>query len=62
MGETAVSVVPEAVTTALKTGLNGIGSAMTDIIGTVLPIALPIAGVVMAVRFGFRFFRSVTAA
>lgn len=62
METTTAAVVPEAVTTALTTGLNGIGTAMTNIIATVLPIGLPIAGVVMAVKFGFRFFRSVSAA
>jgi len=47
------------VTGALTAGFTAIAGNITDILGTVLPIALGVLGIVIAVRFGVRWFKSL---
>lgn len=54
-----VDTLPEEIKSSLIDGIGSIASQYTDIISAVLPVALPVCGVVMAVHFGFRLFRSV---
>lgn len=54
-GETAVDMA-EVVTD----GLTSVGSQMTGVVSSVVPIALGIVGAVLVVRFGIRIFKSIT--
>ena len=47
------------VTEALTTAFTGIGSNVTSILVMALPIALTVVGMVIAVRFGIKWFRSL---
>lgn len=47
----------EAVTTALVTQFTEIGTTMSGLVTSVLPIALPIMGMVVAITFGIRTFK-----
>lgn len=49
----------ESITTALTTSFSEIGTALTGVIGSSLPIALPIIGGVMVVGIGIKIFKSV---
>lgn len=44
---------------ALTTGIGQIATTITSALIVVIPIALTIAGGVMAVRFGVRWFKSL---
>lgn len=46
---------------ALSTGLGSIADAMGNAIVTIMPVALGIAGTVMAVKFGVKLFRHFTS-
>jgi len=48
-----------AVTEALETGFTTIAGNVTSILGTMLPIALGVLGIVVAIRFAIRWFRSI---
>lgn len=50
----------EAVSTALTTSFTEIGTSLTGIIGSVLPIALPVIGAVVVVTLGIKIFKKVT--
>ena len=50
----------EAISTALTTSFTSVGSELTGIISSVLPIALPIVGGVMVVVFGIKIFKKIT--
>lgn len=50
----------EAVSTALVTSFTEIGSSLTGIIGSVLPIALPVIGAMVVVNVGINIFKKVT--
>ena len=41
----------------LGTSLAGAGTAITTQVGAVLPVALPIAGALIAVTIGWRYFK-----
>jgi len=47
------------VTEALTTSFTAIGSNVTSILVIALPIALGVVGMVIAVRFGIKWFRSL---
>lgn len=49
----------EAVTGALTTSFTSVASSLTDLIGDVLPIALPVVGGILVVRIGIKIFKSV---
>lgn len=49
-----------SVETALTTSFTSIGSSMTSIVGKILPIALPIMGILVLVGFGIKAFKKVT--
>ena len=49
-----------SVETALTTSFTSIGSSMTSIVGKILPIALPIMGILLVVGFGMKAFKKVT--
>lgn len=44
---------------AVKTGLTSIAGNMGDAIVAIVPIALGVAGAVIAVKFGVKFFRNL---
>ena len=53
----------EAATTAAEAFSSAISGVQTDImsfIGTALPVALGVAGAVLAIRFGWKFFKGMT--
>lgn len=54
-GTTAVDM-GEVVTS----GLTTVGSQMTGVVSSVVPVALGIVGSVMVVKFGIRIFKSIT--
>lgn len=56
--ESAASM--DTVTSALTGGLTDVGTSMLNMVGKVVPIALPIVGAVMIVVFGIKVFRRVT--
>ena len=47
----------EAISTALTTSFTSVGSELTGIISSLLPIALPIVGGVMVVVIGIKILR-----
>ena len=49
----------EAVTTALTTGISGIATDALTAIGSIIPVALPIAGAATVVAIGIRMFNRV---
>lgn len=55
-GVTAVDTVTSALTGALTTTANNITSA----IGSILPIALGVAGTILVITIGWRLFRNFT--
>lgn len=52
-------MMTDAMKTALGTAFNGISADVFDIMGTALPVGLGIAGVLLAIRIGINFFRSI---
>lgn len=48
------------VSDALATGLTSVASEMTGMIQTMLPIALGVVGVGLAVTFGIKYFKKLT--
>ena len=50
----------DSVETALTTSFTSIASSMTSIVGKILPIALPIMGILLVVGFGMKAFKKVT--
>lgn len=56
-GESGSSVTPEQVITALGTGMTSAQGYTMSGIQTALPIALVIAGVIIAVTVGWRIFK-----
>lgn len=49
----------ETVTSALVTGITSIGTEALSAVGSVIPVALPIAGAVVVVTIGLRIFKKV---
>ncbi|MGN0132907.1 MAG: hypothetical protein ACI4AA_10735 [Lachnospiraceae bacterium] len=52
----------ESVKTALTTAMTGVKTDVLSIIEVAVPAALAIVGVVMAIRLGVRFFKSIATA
>lgn len=52
----------ESVKTALTTAMSGVKTDVLGIIEVAVPAALAIVGVVMAVKLGVRFFKSIASA
>ena len=48
-----------SVETALTTSFTSIGASMTSIVGKILPIALPVMGILVLVGFGIKAFKKV---
>lgn len=48
-----------SVESALITSFTSIGSSMTSVVGKILPIVLPIMGVLLLVGFGIKAFKKV---
>lgn len=53
-GETAASA-----TEVFTTAINGIQSDVMSFIGIALPVGLAIAGTIIAIRLGWKFFKGV---
>lgn len=67
-GAAVVSCVPvfaegssslSSVETALTSSFTEVGSSMTDLVGKILPIALPVMGALLLVGFGIKAFKRV---
>lgn len=50
----------EAITTALTTGIGTIATDAMGAMGSIIPVALPIAGAMVVVGIGLKVFRRVT--
>ena len=48
------------VETALETSFKSIASSMTSIVGKILPVALPVMGILLVVGFGIKAFKKVS--
>lgn len=48
-----------AVETAFQTAITQVQTDVTGMINVALPVGLAIAGVIIAIRIGWRFFKSV---
>lgn len=55
-----VTMVTEAMKTALSEAFSGIAADVTSIATLALPVALSIAGLFIAIRLGVKFFKSVS--
>lgn len=55
-----VAVVTEGASSALVTGLTSVATQMTGALGDILPIALPVMGAILVVRYGIKVFKSFT--
>ncbi|MDO5836974.1 MAG: hypothetical protein Q4P17_10735 [Methanobacterium sp.] len=49
----------EAMTTAFSTALTSVQGDVTSLVTTALPVGLGIMGLMLAIRLGVKFFRSV---
>lgn len=47
------------ISTAFTTGFTQIASDLTSLVSAIIPIALPVAGVCILIRFGMRAFHSI---
>lgn len=50
----------ESIITAMTTGVGTIVSNVEDMIAGILPVALPVLGLSIAVMFGLKFIKKVT--
>lgn len=48
------------VESALTSSFTSVGSSMTSMVSTILPIALPVMGALLLVSFGIKAFKRVT--
>lgn len=55
----ATSGLTEGMKTAFTNALKIVQGDVTDMISTALPVGLAIMGLVLAIRIGIRFFKSV---
>lgn len=55
MGETSTTIV-----SALTTGFTTIASDMQSGLAAIVPIALPVLGGILLIRYGIRIFKSIT--
>lgn len=51
----------EEVSSALTTSFTSVATALTGIIGDVLPIALPVVGAMIVVTIGIKIFKKVVS-
>lgn len=49
----------ESITTSLVTSFTSVGTALTGVIGDVLPVALPVVGGVLVVTTGIKIFKRI---
>ena len=49
-----------SVETALETSFKSIASSMTSIVGKILPVALPVMGILLVVGFGIKAFKKIS--
>lgn len=50
--------ITAAMTTALQTAFSNVQTDVLSVVGTALPYALAIMGLILAIRIGIKFFRS----
>lgn len=55
MGETSTTII-----SALTTGFTTIASDMQSGLAQIVPIALPVLGGILLIRYGIRIFKSIT--
>lgn len=48
-----------SVETSLETSFKSVASSMTSIVGKIVPVALPVMGVLLVVGFGIKAFKKV---
>lgn len=51
----------EGTVTALTSSFTEIGTSLTGVIGSVLPIALPVIGAMVIVTVGIKVFKKITS-
>lgn len=56
----AIATSTPTISETLSTGLTSVASEMTSMIQTMLPIALGVVGVGLAVTFGIKYFKKLT--
>lgn len=61
MSESGVSNVTADCISAVESGLTDVASNIGGALVVIIPIALGITGAVIAVKFGIKFFRSLTS-
>ena len=61
IGFTVDFIYMESVVTALTTSFGEVVTSCIGIVGSILPVALPLIGSVMVVTFGVKIFKKVTA-
>lgn len=51
---------PASIASTMATGLQSVADDLTEMITTMLPIALGVVGVGLAVTFGIKYFKKLT--
>ena len=59
-GASAESATDIDVAGLMSSSMSTVSSSIYSVIGTILPIALGILGVTLAIKFGIRYFKSLT--
>lgn len=52
-------MITESLSTALSTAFTAVQTGVTDIVTLALPVGLAIMGLMLAIRIGINFFRSI---
>ncbi len=59
LGAEGAGTTMESVVTALTTSFTSVSGSIMDVIGKILPIALPVVGAVIVVSVGIKIFKSL---
>lgn len=51
----------ETIITAMSTAFTSLASSLTSVISGIVPVAIPLFGLLMAVRVGMRTFKTAAA-
>lgn len=59
-GDTGTSLIDSSITQAITSSGNDVMASISSVLGVVVPIALGIMGLVLAIKVGIRLFKSLT--
>lgn len=59
-GDTGTSLIDSSITQAITSSGNDVMASISTVLGVVVPIALGIMGLVLAIKVGIRLFKSLT--